>query len=479
MKFKGRVISLLLVCIMMFSLAACGNKAEDKETGGKVTPTNAPSSDGGEATATPTEGGSDSTDDNGKYPLAEKRTIKVGTWYDIYYTSEHQSPEDNPKVTNNETAMMQIENVRAIEEKYNVEIIFQNMTWEGIMESINVSIMAGAPDCDIYMVDLQFGIPAVMNGLAQPIESYAAADSDIFTDQIVMRYLNLMGQDQSYLFSGNAINADSYPLAFNLDMLEELNLENPQDLWDRGEWTWEKWREYLIATTRDVDGDGSTDVFGYGGFWTTFLNQMLMSNGANIAGGFEENLTATSTIEVLDYIYQMYNVDKTAKPWNQDDWDVNGYLWKDGLVAFWPVAHWMLEKNVDLLEYEVGVVPWPVGPNGNKDTNAGYMTAGNYYIIPVGVEDPETVYNVFYDWTNWYNNDLSYRDDTEWAENCYVTERNFEYVVDMGSKQSFDIWGSLPGGFSLVPLMNGEKTGSQLAEENKLIIQEGLDQYFK
>lgn len=479
MKFKGRVISLLLVCIMMFSLAACGSKAGDKETGGKVTPTNTPSSDGGEATATPTEAGSDSNDNNGKYPLAEKRTIKIGTWYDIYYTSEHQSPDDNPKVTNNETAQMQIDNIRAIEEKYNVEIIFKNMTWEGVVESINVSIMAGVPDCDIYMVDLQFGIPAVMNGLAQPIESFASADSDIFTDQTVMRYLNIGNQEQSYLFGGNAVNADSYPLAFNLDMLEELNLENPQDLWDRGEWTWEKWREYLIATTRDVDGDGSTDVYGYGGFWTNFLNQMLMSNGANIAGGLEEGLTSTPTIEVLDYIYQMYNVDKTAKAWNQDDWDVNGYLWKDGLVAFWPVAHWMLEKNIDLLEYEVGIVPWPVGPNGNKDTNAGYMTAGNYQFIPVGVEDPETVYNVYYDWVNWFNGDLSYRDDTEWAENCYVTERNFQYVIEMGSKQSVDIWGSLPGGFSLVPLMSGEKTASQLAEENKLIIQEGIDQYFK
>ena len=462
---------------MLFSLAACGKQDGDKVTDGGKTPTEAVSNgEEDKNEATPTEGSSDST---GKYPLAKKRTITVGTWYDVYYTSEHQSPEDNPSVTNYETAQMQIDNVRAIEEKYNVEIIFKNLTWEGIMESINVSIMAGVPDCDIYMVDLQFGIPAVMNGLAQPIESFAAADSDIFTDQTVMRYLNILNQDQNYLFNGYAVNADSYPLAFNLDMLEELNLENPQDLWDRGEWTWDKWREYLLATTRDVDGDGATDVYGYGGWWTTFLNQMLMSNATHIAGDVKEGLTSTPTIEVLDYIYQMYNVDKTAKAWDPNDWDVNGYWWKDGLVAFWPVAHWMLDGNVDQVEFEVGVVPWPVGPNGNKDTNAGYMTAGNYYMIPVGVEDPETVYNVFYDWTNWYQDDVSYRDDTEWAENCYVTERNFEYVVDMGTKQSFDIWGSLGVNFSLVDMMNGTKTASQLAEESKLIIQEALDQYFQ
>lgn len=42
-------------------------------------------------------------------------------------------------------------------------------------------------------------------------------------------------------------------------------------------------------------------------------------------------------------------------------------------------------------------IPWPIGPHGNAETNAQKVTANACYVIPVGVEDPELVYNVLYD----------------------------------------------------------------------------------
>ncbi len=99
--------------------------------------------------------------------------------------------------------------------------------------------MAGSPDCDIYQADLQFGVPAVMNDYATAIEDMAPANDDIFTEQVVFRYLDIPGMDKHYLFQGSALDLGAYPLGFNMNLINEAGLDNPQDLYDNGQWTWE------------------------------------------------------------------------------------------------------------------------------------------------------------------------------------------------------------------------------------------------
>ena len=60
-------------------------------------------------------------------------------------------------------------------------------------------------------------------------------------------------------------------------MLDEANLENPQDLYDRGEWTWEKFREYCRILTKDTDGDNNIDQWGYSGWWNPVLDKLVYS----------------------------------------------------------------------------------------------------------------------------------------------------------------------------------------------------------
>ena len=334
---------------MALSMAACG----DKESGNTPTPTSqgtnnptatsAPDNSGDEENPPqgdeqePTTNGLN--DDTSVEPWAGStpRTIRIGTWYDHYYDSTHADIYAQPEVSNLETAEMQFANLKRVEEKYNVRLEYVNLTWNGIMESINTSIMAGSPDCDIYEVDLQFGVPAVMSGYAMAIEDYAKPDDDIFTEQIVYRYLDIPGMDKHYMFQGAAIDLGAYPLGFNVSLIEEAGLDNPQDLYDRGEWTWNKFAEYLRILTKDTDGDGNPDQYGLTGWWTTMFNYLLMSNGAHVASGSQEMLSSPATIEVLEFMYQIYQTDKTAKPWNQDDWDANN-VFKDGKVAFWVSA---------------------------------------------------------------------------------------------------------------------------------------------
>ena len=106
-------------------------------------------------------------------------------------------------------------------------------------------------------------------------------------------------------------------------------------------------------------------------------------------------------------------VDKVMYPIPEENgWDVCRFLYRDGKVAFTPIAAWIMDSNKDYafqspdsptLDFDMVFIPWPIGPHGNAETNAQKVTANACYVIPVGVEDPELVYNVLYDLLNWYN----------------------------------------------------------------------------
>jgi hypothetical protein len=406
----------------------------------------------------------------------DTRTITIGTWFDMYYTSQHDDVYDNPRVTDILIAEMELENMRAIEEHYDVRLEYVNLTWNGIQESITTSIMAGRPDVDVYLTDLQFGIPAVLSQLAISLESMGLAGSDAFTDKIVMKSLNL-GQDETFLFRSSLLSSISvYPMAFNMDMILEHNLENPQDLWDRGEWTWDVWRQYLVTLT-----DPTRGIYGWSGYWTNMLHGLLHSNGTTIASGPTTTVNSSPTIDVFDLIYTIYNLERTARPWDDSTWEVNNNMYAQGLSGFWVTADWIMgEFGGGELPFEIGVVPWPIGNNGNKETNTHGPVGGNWYMIPRGVENPRLVYDVIFDWLNWYDYDRELAEDLEWSQNQFITERNFNYALMMELNTGFDIWESmnLGDGFSMLEIMNGETTASSYAESVRPLIQDALDNFF-
>ena len=461
---KHRYLLSIAIVFMLLALTSCSS--------GPQAPVATPMA----PTAEPTEAPVVS---NVRYTSDGRRIITIGTWYDRFYVSKHQAIEDDPKMIEEETALMRLENMRSIEEKYPIYLDSANLTFEGLRESIETSIPEGSPDVDLYEVDLQFGIPAVLKNYAISLESLDLADSDAFAEQNVMTHLNLVGQGESYLFAPSRTDSlNVYALAFNMDMVREAGLENPQDLYDRGEWTWDVWRDYLKKLTK-TNTDGITDVYGYSGYWTHLLRNLLYSNGAGIATGQTETLSSPQTLEVLEFIDSIYNLDKTARPWDESNWDINNELYAEGKSAFWIGADWIFDEqgNADL-PFEIGVVPWPCGPSGDKETNKQSMPQSNWFFIPVGTEDPRLIYDVLYDWTNWYHDDPALAADRKWTKSMYMNERNYAYAEMMASKPGLDLWDSLGVNLNLLSMLKAEITPADVVEATKQHYQDALDNYF-
>lgn len=410
-----------------------------------------------------------------------KRHIIIGIAYDAYYDSTHTNISDNPNVTDPETAQMMLDKVREVEKKYNVYIEFVNMTWNGIAENIPLSIMSGVPDADVYYVDTQMAIPAVLNNMAVSLEDMGLEGTDVMKlgGNIVMESLRIPGQDKTYLFRPAGVPNGMYMLGYNKDMLQEKNLEDPQALWDRGEWTWDTFRKYCRTLT-----DASQDIYGYSGYWTNFLTGLLFSNDTAFAGGPVQTLDDPKTLAVLNFISDLYNVDKSARPWDNSNWEINNNLYAMGKSGFWISTTWLNnEQGGANLPFEFGMVPFPVGPSGQKNTNAALNAEGNYYFIPQYIKNPREVYDVIYELRNWFNNDLDYRDDLTWIKDSLVTEANFKYYAEICGRSGFDLLHNLgfqPAFETMLQTTEGpaQYTPAQYAETYKQVFQNALDNYF-
>ncbi|MBQ8200337.1 MAG: extracellular solute-binding protein [Clostridia bacterium] len=436
----------------------------------------------------------------------EPRHILIGTTWDLYWDSTHESIDANPYYSGTTADEMMFAKVKAIEEKWNVTFEYVNLLYAGAQESINTSILAGTPDVDVYMIGLAIGAPAVANGYAVDLRTVLPEDHPVIagTDE-VLTYIDVGNGSVSLVTNNNKENmvGSTYPLSFNLQMIEDANLEDPRDLVERGEWTWDKFLEYCQVLTKDVDGDGTTDVYGFGGWPGDYIPNLLMSNGTYIAATATENLTSPEVAEVLKFVQDLNLTYGVMYPIPAENgWDVCRFLYREGKVAFCPNAAWIMDTNKDYafanpdlptLEFDMVFVPWPTGPSGDAETNKQKVTDSSCYMIPVGVEDPELVFNVLYDLLNWYNYDpanpdsddeaLAIRDDEEalgwWygvtAKDIDLQDWNFEVMYEMGKRQQLEMMNNLGFEMDFLGLINGTYDVAQFQETYKQQVQDALD----
>jgi hypothetical protein len=418
------------------------------------------------------------------------REIIIGTYFETFYDSRHQSIDEDRGLSDPYTAQLRLDNVRAVETEHNVYIRHVNMTFDGLRENIPISIMSGKPDADVYWADAQFAVPAVLNRMGTGLETLDIAPERFphgGNDNVVMQSIKIPGQERTFLFKPNVINPIMYMVGYNREMVEAAGLTDPQELWDRNEWTWDVFRDYCIRLT-----DPGRDIYGWSGYWTNLLQGLLFSNNAAFAPGPVQTLDHPNTMEVLNFMSSLYNVDRAARPWNTNSWTINNNLYREGKSAFWISTTWLNNEQGGgtatgnaPLPFDFGMVPFPVGPQGDKYTMPSTSVEGGYYFIPRFVRDSSLVYNVIYDFTNWFNYDLQDRDDVSWISDSVYSEANLHYYLEfernpVGFDLIFNL--GLPSAATDMILETVEgppvMTPAQYVESFRQVFQNALNNYF-
>lgn len=403
------------------------------------------------------------------------RTIRVACIGCIFDSSFDTIEDYRGYNKNNEekNAMLQIQldNVRRIEEKYNVKI--ENVFWkvnpgEGYDKSFNRT------DYDICMVQLSTGLSMLSTGVALSISEFAQDYTDIMSDQIIMRDLELFGEP--CLFSRKDEELGINLLGYNADLIKQLELEDPQVLYDKDEWTWEKFAEYAKLATKDFDGDGIADQYGLS-FNPYMINGFIYANNGIIADSEKSGLSSPNVIEAMQYFQRLYQIDQSAISDKIDVTSESSNLWQQGKVLFWNGITYYTQKVLEKLDFEFHVIPYPLGPHGDGSM---YEPQNDiWYMIPKGVENPDKVYQIFEEYVNWFNFDTKYLYGFDTME--YLSEKDLKLAYEVGSKRVIDI-GFIIGGRILGELHQDIMTGETTVEESIDIyeaqIQEKLNELF-
>jgi multiple sugar transport system substrate-binding protein len=149
----------------------------------------------------------------------------------------------------------------------------------------------------------------------------------------------------------------------NKKIFDEYGVEVPQD-----GWTWNDLLEKAQALTKDVDGDGKTDIWGIQltSNWTTGFEYWVAAAGGRLISEdgtqFVGFMDSPETIEAVQFFADLYNKYKVAPP------PADFSLWAGGNAEFengkaamrifgrWPQAGYKTNPNLDL-----GVVGVPAG----------------------------------------------------------------------------------------------------------------------
>lgn len=169
---------------------------------------------------------------------------------------------DNPNVTiaaywdiTDEAILKAIADFEA---KYGGKVTVKVVGWNKGATAIQEA-MATGDMFDLVFTEGNARFPQdAIDALYQPIDEWL--DYSVFDQASADAFLY---KGKHYVFTNYAITSP-YLVIYNKTIFEEEGMETPVELFNKGEWTYAKFLEYMEYFTRDTDNDGEIDQWGLG-----------------------------------------------------------------------------------------------------------------------------------------------------------------------------------------------------------------------
>ena len=451
----------LMVLVMVFTLAGCG--------GG-----------GAKESASKNGTGEDIWD---KYPAfdMEQRVIKIASHYDLGYNTPvaEFSPEDKQKEA---YRMQYYENLKRVAEKYNVQLKVVVVPWDRMIPTLTASVLSGEPFVDIVHLGADNYYSIAAGGYLQPVSEYTNDKSDVNTNQQALFKLPPVKGSESCAVARNVSTAYTSFLGFNTKIFNSLGVETPLSLYKKDEWTWDNFLKLAKLTTKDTNGDGKNDYWGYSGY--NIANILMPTNDASIVdtANKKELFTSKNTIETIDFSKKFYQ-EKCVYMLGNDPFNFqNTDLFREGTTAMFSLSGWFICNSEKTVEFDFQTVPFPKGPS-NTSGNV-MMAAPEAFAIPNGVKDADKVYQIFEELHLWFNNDhgIVEQDTLNYLETGLQTQENIDLVLDIAPKWFVDYSFSVPEidgiWYKICKDAIEGKSVSTLVESNKNVAQDLINQFF-
>ena len=288
-----------------------------------------------------------------------------------------------------------------IMEKYNFRIKKKTVaSWGDMVEAYIESVQAGTPIAQIFELDYRFVAEPMKKGLFYDLATLDELDfsEEKWNDSV--RELMTVG-DSIYGMNAGASEPQG-GVIFNKRLFEEAGLDPnlPYDLQASGEWTWSKFEELCKILTRDIDGDGQTDVYATVSQGASTLQTLVASTGSDFVRRDEEgilhnNLQSEEVIKAMNFAVDLYQKGYEMPQPEDSEWDYFIPAFREGKAAMqFGEAYRCSPGNVygDCMEDYVGFVMPP-----KPDCAEGYHSyfCDKIVVIP-SCYDEETAGNIAY-----------------------------------------------------------------------------------
>jgi len=284
--------------------------------------------------------------------------------------------------------------IEKVEQMFNckIEFVLEGHR-EDALEALRLGVLAGDQPFDFFQHEIT---PALIaDGLIKPLNDYIGLDFYDAYPPLFRRPDPKIGAavgDVIYTFeASNTSNGAKYIL-WNKGMFERAGVESLYDIYERGDWTWDTFEDILHDLTRDLDGDGITDVWG---IRSTNLRDeiivMLVSNSARVTkttpeGKIVFDLLNPHVVETIEFMQRLYA---------DGVWARRGQAELDDAAMTIATGTDITSRNyinhMEIIGDQFGLMLPPQGPNGKNEFNMYNAANGS---IPVYVEDPEVIIEV-------------------------------------------------------------------------------------
>ncbi|SDW56244.1 ABC transporter substrate-binding protein [Paenibacillus sp. CF384] len=367
--------------MVAFSVAGCGANNNTTNTTNNTASEGATNTD---TAATTNETNAANTTETAPAESAgdlKGATIKIGLWWD---GADPRLKEEKDRVPADDE---QIALIEAAEKKYNGKIEFVKFGDYGkYVENLTTTSLAGDPFADVVVLELFWSFPGLVNkNFILPID-----DMLDMSDSKYIAWMKNGGSFQGKQYGFIDSPPSPYGIFYNKKLVQQLGVEDPYELQKSGAWTWDKFRELAKAATKDQDGDGKTDVFGYIGDMKVSTEQFVYGNKGSFdkdeSGNMKFSMDSANSIQGLQLVADMYNVDKSILQPAPKDGNDKAFI--AGKSVMYGGFSWELGGLKDnMKDTELGYVFFPKAPNASDYTS--YTPYGNMYMVSKYSKNPE------------------------------------------------------------------------------------------
>ena len=359
------------------------------------------------------------------------KTIKWMGFYDLNPTNDE--PDRKTEIA-------------ILEDTYNAKLEWIETTWDTQFDDLANSIIGGTPP-DIFVHGIAQFPNDINKGQFQAIDSLVDWNDPMWSS-VKETADKLMWNGEHYVAPFGYRFDDYQLLMYDADMVEELGMEDPLELYNEGKWDWDS----FLSLAKEFQG-GDETKFGIAGWWA---NAIVYSSGDALVtydGSKFTNNLLSAKIEraqaVIDDLW-VHNLVKRG-------WVDPSQAFADGDTLFYAMGTWAYNSAVDSTGgHTVNIIPFPKDPTSDKY----YVNKAIFAHMWVKGSDNADVVKVWYDINRTINYDEKYlaiKKEKQLANNANWTEENYDMVMAFSDDSKFPL--AYDYGYGLNSTMNNEVMG--------------------